>query len=151
MNKRTLKPVFPPAGIEKEYEKRLLKFVRDMRKSCLYWLRAKYRQNEDLIVDSATDNMLKEFRKLMWQWRRNARELCETLPRWFVYQVRRYVAGNLMEQTKPLRDAGLGFNLKFSYMSRKEHGRRRLLIFHWAFCGHLQKSFRDKGRQKGKE
>lgn len=118
--KRTLKPIFPPAGIEREYEKRLKKFVRAMRDSCIYWLKAKYRQNEDLIVDSATDNLLKEFRRLMWQWRKNARELCETLPRWFVYKIRRYVAGNLQEQTKPLRDAGLGFNLKFSYMSRKE-------------------------------
>ena len=27
---------------------------------------------------------------------------------------------NLAEQTRPLRDAGLGFNLKFSYMSQKE-------------------------------
>lgn len=118
--KRTLKPIFPPAGIEKEYEKRLRREIRAMEKSVVYWLRAKYRANEDVIVDSAVDNLLKEFRRLLRQWTRHFNELCETLPKWFVGKIRGYVAGNLVEQTKPLRDAGLGFNLKFSYMSQKE-------------------------------
>ena len=119
--KRTLKPIFPPAGIEKEYEKRLKKAVREMEHSVVYWLRAKYRANESRIVgDSATDDLLKAFRKLLHQWERNFRELAETLPRWFVSKIRGYVAGNLAQQTKPLKDAGLGFNLKFSYMSQRE-------------------------------
>ena len=119
--KRTLKPVFPPAGIEKEYEKRLKRAVREMEKSVVYWLRARYRANESKIVgDSATSDLLKAFRKLLRQWERNFRELAETLPRWFVNKIRGYVTGNLAAQTKPLRDAGLGFNLKFSYMSQKE-------------------------------
>lgn len=119
--KRTLKPIFPPAGIEKEYEKRLKKAVREMEHSVVYWLRARYRANESKIVgDSATDDLLKAFRKLLHQWERNFRELAETLPRWFVSKIRGYVAGNLAQQTKPLKDAGLGFNLKFSYMSNAE-------------------------------
>ena len=119
--KRTLKPIFPPAGIEREYEKRLKKTVREMEKSCVYWLRAKYRANESRIVgDSATDDLLKAFRKLLHQWERNFRELADVLPRWFVTKIRGYVTGNLAQQTKPLKDAGLGFNLKFSYMSQRE-------------------------------
>lgn len=119
--KRTLKPIFPPAGIEREYEKRLKKAVREMEKSCVYWLRAKYRANESRIVgDSATDDLLKAFRKLLRQWERNFRELADVLPKWFVTKIRGYVTGNLAAQTKPLRDAGLGFNLKFSYMSQRE-------------------------------
>lgn len=119
--KRTLKPIFPPAGIEKEYEKRLKKAVREMEHSVVYWLRAKYRANESKIVgDSATDDLLQAFRRLLRQWTRNFNELAETLPRWFVSKIRGYVTGNLAQQTKPLRDAGLGFNLKFSYMSQKE-------------------------------
>lgn len=118
--KRTLKPIFPPAGIEREYEKRLKREIRAMEKSVVYWLRAKYRANEDKILDSATDNMLKEIRRLMRQWKKHFSELCETLPRWFAAKVRGYVAENLIQQTKPLRDAGLGFNIKFSYMSQKE-------------------------------
>jgi len=118
--KRTLKPIYPPAAIQKEYEKRLTREIRAMEKSVVYWLRAKYRANEDLILDSAVDNLLKEFRRLLRQWTRHFNDLCETLPRWFVSKIRGYVAGNLVEQTKPLRDAGLGFNLKFSYMSQKE-------------------------------
>lgn len=119
--KRTLKPVFPPAGIEREYEKRLKKAVREMEKSCVYWLRAKYRANESRIVgDSATDDLLKAFRKLLHQWERNFRELADVLPKWFVSKIRGYVTGNLAAQTNPLRDAGLGFNLKFSYMSNAE-------------------------------
>ena len=64
--RRTLKPVFPPAAIEREYKKRLEKAVREMEKSVVYWLRAKYRANESKIVgDSATDDLLKAFRKLL--------------------------------------------------------------------------------------
>ena len=118
--KRTLKPIFPPAGIEKEYEKRLKKAVRKMEKSCVYWLRARYRANEDKILDSATSDLLQAFRRLLRQWERNFRELADTLPRWFVSKIRGYVTRNLAEQTRPLRDAGLGFNIKFSYMSQKE-------------------------------
>lgn len=126
--RRTLKPVFPPAAIEKEYEKRLKKAVREMEKSCVYWLRAKWKQNESLIQDSATDNLLKELRRLLRQWQRNFDELAETLPVWFVNKIRGYVAGNLAEQTKPLRDAGLGFNLKFTYMSQKERQTFRAIV-----------------------
>jgi len=118
--RRTLKPIYPPAAVQKEYEKRLKKAIREMEKSVIYWLSAKYKANEDLIVDSAVDNLLKEFRRLLRQWTRNFNELCETLPRWFVSKIRGYVTNNLIQQTKPLRDAGLGFNLEFSYMSRKE-------------------------------
>ena len=118
--KRTLKPIFPPAGIEREYEKRLKKAVREMEHSVVYWLSARYKANESKILDSATDDILKAFRRLLRQWTRNFNELCETLPRWFVSKIRSYTARNLIEQTKPLRDAGLGFNLKFSYMSNAE-------------------------------
>ena len=119
--KRTLKPIFPPAGIEREYEKRLKKAVREMEKSVVYWLRAKYRANESRIVgDSATDDILKAFRRLLRQWERNFRELADVLPRWFVNKIRGYVTNNLAQQTKPLKEAGLGFNLKFSYMSQRE-------------------------------
>ena len=101
--KRTLKPIFPPAGIEKEYEKRLKKAVREMEHSVVYWLRARYRANESKIVgDSATDDLLKAFRKLLHQWERNFRELADVLPRWFVNKIRGYVTGNLAAQTKPL-------------------------------------------------
>ena len=120
MTKRTLKPVYPPAAIEKAYKKRLEKAVREMENSVLYWLRAKYRANESKILDSATDNLLKEFRRLLAQWTRNFCVLSETLPRWFAEKIKGYVHSNLIQQTKPLRDAGLGFNLKFSYMSQKE-------------------------------
>ena len=118
--KRTLKPVQPPAGIEAEYRKRIQKEVRAMEKSVIYWLRAKYRANEDKIMDSATDNLLKELHRLLRQWQGNFNELADTLPRRFVNQIRGYQARFLMQQVKPLREAGMGFNLKFSYISQKE-------------------------------
>ena len=99
--KRTLKPIFPPAGIEKEYEKRLKKAVREMEHSVIYWLSARYKANESKILDSATDDMTKAFRKLLHQWERNFRELSETLPSWFVEKTKAYVHNNLIEQTKP--------------------------------------------------
>lgn len=118
--KRTLKPIFPPAAIEKSYEKRLKRAIREMEKSCLYWLSSSYKANEELILDSATDNLLQVFRRLLRQWLRNFRELSEILPTWFVGKIRGYVTRNLVEQTKPLRDAGLGYNLTFRYMSQAE-------------------------------
>lgn len=126
--KRTLNPVFPPAGIEKEYEKRLKKAVREMEKSVVYWLRARYKANESKILDSATDDLLKAFRRLLRQWMRNFRELAEVLPEWFVKKIRGYVSRNLVEQTRPLRDAGLGFNLKFAYMSQAERQVFRAIV-----------------------
>ena len=89
--KRTLKPVFPPAGIEKEYEKRLKKAVREMEKSVVYWLRARYRANESKIMDSATSDLLEALRRLLRQWKRNFDELAETLPRWFVNKIKGFV------------------------------------------------------------
>ena len=118
--KRTLKPVFPSAAIEREYEKRLKKAVREMEKSCIYWLSASYKANESKILDSATDDMLQTFRRLLRQWLKKFRELADILPEWFVGKIRGYVARNLIQQTKPLRDAGLGFNLTWRYMSQAE-------------------------------
>jgi uncharacterized protein with gpF-like domain len=91
-----------------------------MEHSVVYWLSARYKANESKILDSATDDILKAFRRLLRQCTRNFNELCETLPRWFVSKIRGYTARNLIEQTRSLRDTGLGFNLKFSYMSNAE-------------------------------
>lgn len=91
-----------------------------MEKSCIYWLSASYKANESKILDSATDDMLQTFRRLLRQWLKKFRELADILPEWFVGKIRGYVARNLIQQTKPLRDAGLGFNLTWRYMSQAE-------------------------------
>lgn len=117
---KTFKPIYPPVSIEAYYRRRLQKEIRAMEKSVVYWLRAKWKQNESLIRDSATDNLLKEMHKLLRQWHRNFSELAEVLPYEFVSKIRGYTARNLIEQTKPLKEAGLGFNLEFKYMSRQE-------------------------------
>lgn len=118
--KRTLKPVRPPVALEKEYKKRIMAHVREMRHSVIYWLRAKYRANEDLIVDSATDNLLKEFHRLLRQWERNFKEFAESDALWFVTNIRKYTSKNLENQFKPMTKEGFGFDLKFSYISQKE-------------------------------
>lgn len=126
--KRTLKPVFPPAAIEKEYKKRLLSAVREMENSCVYWLRAKYRANEDMITDSATDALLKEFRRLLRQWGKKFAERADVLSRWFATKTRSYAARNLQSQMEPLRRGGLGFDLKFQYQSQKERQVFRAIV-----------------------
>lgn len=118
--KRTLNPIFPPAAIEQEYEKRLKAAIREMEKSCVDELSKTYKANEDKILDSATDNLLKTFRQLLRKWMDKFNALADVLPEWFVGKIRGYVARNLIQQTKPLRDAGLGFNLTFRYMSEAE-------------------------------
>ena len=84
---RTLKPIYPPVSIEAYYRRRLQKEIRAMEKSVVYWLRAKWKQNESLIRDSATDNLLKEMHKLLRQWHRNFSELAEVLPYEFVSKI----------------------------------------------------------------
>lgn len=118
--KKALHPIQPPAAIETEYRRKLQKAVREMEKSIVYWLKARYRANEDKIMDSATDDLLKELRKLTRQWNRNFNELAKTLPKSFISKVRGYESRNLVQQMKPYRDAGLGFNLDFKYISNKE-------------------------------
>ncbi len=121
---KTLKPVFPPAATEKYYNKRLQELVSAMERSVVWWLRAKYRAEESQIVttatDSATDELQKEFRRLLHQWERKFRDESDGLATRFVRRVRNYSARNLQAQLEPLRRGGLGFDLKFSYMSRKE-------------------------------
>ena len=118
--RRTLRPIHPPAAIESAYKKKLVGMVREMEHSCLYWLKAKYRQNESQIMDSATTNMSKELRRLIAQWKRNFSEFAEDAADWFAWEVRNFTDRNLMKQLKPYKEMGLGFDLTFEYISRKE-------------------------------
>lgn len=118
--KRTLKPVFPPAAIETKYRQKLERLVEEMRRSCVWWLRARYRANEDKILDSATDDMLKEFRRLLRQWEGRFRDDADDYAEWFARSTRNYTTRNLKAQLDKLKKLGLGFNLEFRYMSQKE-------------------------------
>lgn len=53
LQKRTLKPVRPNAGLKAEYRRRLLVLVDEMNNSIMYWVTAAYRQNETAIVGDA--------------------------------------------------------------------------------------------------
>lgn len=118
---RALRPIRPPASIEKEYRDKLLKLVKEMDDSLMYWLTAKYRQAESEIVgDGALGDLTTELRKQAEKWRERFKEESATLSTWFATSIRNYVAYNLSNQFRKSGLVKLGFDLKYSYRSQKE-------------------------------
>lgn len=69
-NSDLLKPIFPNAGIEAAYAKRLTSLVAAMHKSVNYWVNAKYRAEAGrLATDASPANELRDLlRKLLRRW-----------------------------------------------------------------------------------
>jgi uncharacterized protein with gpF-like domain len=66
-----LAPIYPNAGLEAAYRKRLLKLVDEMSKSLLWWLRAAYREHEPTILAedaSPSHAMSKAMEDLAKRW-----------------------------------------------------------------------------------
>lgn len=118
---RALRPIRPPVSIEKEYRDKLLKLVKEMDDSLMYWLTAKYRQAESEIVgDGALGDLTTEIRKQSERWKKRFQEESATLSTWFATAIRSYVAYNLTNQMRKSGLVKLGFDLKYSYRSQKE-------------------------------
>lgn len=118
---RALRPIRPPVSIEKEYRDKLLKLIREMDDSLMYWLTAKYRQAESEIVgDGKLGDLTTELRKQSEKWKKRFQEESATLSTWFATSIRNYVAYNLANQMRKYKLVKLGFDLKYSYRSQKE-------------------------------
>lgn len=85
--------VRPSAGLERWYRKKLMKEIRAMQDSVLWWLRAVYRSRESEIV-AATDaspahEIWDDLRKVMRRWEKHFDELGPKLAKQFVGRLSR--------------------------------------------------------------
>lgn len=118
---RALRPIRPPVAIEREYHKKLKALLQEMDRSLYWWLRAKYRAAEPVIVgDSAMDDIYKELSRLNKEWAKKFRTKSLDVAKWFATEVQKYTTNNLQQQMKKTKLLGLGFDLKFTYHSQKE-------------------------------
>jgi SPP1 gp7 family putative phage head morphogenesis protein len=118
---RSLKPIRPPVAIEREYHKKLKALLQEMDKSLYWWLRAEYRKAEPEIVgDSAMSDLRDKLKKLVREWMKKFSDKAKEIASWFAGKVQGYTTNNLQQQMKKAKLAELGFDLKFSYHSRKE-------------------------------
>jgi SPP1 gp7 family putative phage head morphogenesis protein len=118
---RALKPVRPPVAIERDYHKKLKAMLKEMDRSLYYWLRAEYRKSEPEIVgDSAITDLRAKLKKLVRYWEKKYDEHAESLAKWFASSVQKHTTRNLQNQMQLAKLTRLGFDLQFTYHSRKE-------------------------------
>lgn len=121
---RTLRPVRPPVAIEREYHKKLKALVQKMNKSLFWWLRSEYRK----VTDAPMSDLRKKLKELHKYWEKVYNEEADKLAEWFASHVQAYTTSNLQRQFSRAKLATLGFDLKFTYHSRKERDIFRSII-----------------------
>lgn len=107
----TLAPIYPSAGVEAEYRKRLLDLVNEMAKSYAWFVRAAYRSNEPAImaIDAdPTDALRKAMEKLADRWRARFDDRAEALAEYFATEASKRTDAALKAA---LRKSG--FTIKF--------------------------------------
>lgn len=119
-----LRPVRPPVAIQSEYHKKLKAFVQELDKSLFWWLRARYRQvDNDLIQttqDGAMGDLVKELRRLERDWLKKANAFATETADWFSAKIQGYTSITIQNEMKKRDLVRAGFDLKFSYHSMKE-------------------------------
>lgn len=119
-----LKPVRPPVAIQRAYHKKLKAFVQEMDRSLFWWLRAKYRQVDNQMIqtaqDSAFSDLVKELRRLEREWVKKSNVFATETAEWFAGKIQGYTAITLQTEMKKRDFVRLGFDLKFTYHSMKE-------------------------------
>lgn len=103
---KTLKPVYPNAGIEAAYRKRLRKLIEEMNRSVAYWLKASYRKNEPEIMaadEVPAAELQKAINRLTKQWQKKFDEAAPKLAAHFAQSVK---GRSDLALKKILKDAG---------------------------------------------
>jgi hypothetical protein len=130
---KVLPPIRPNAGLKADFKKRLLKLVRTMHKSTVYWISAAYKANEPVIIELGKDarrildcptglgsplismdalpaNALsKTTRELKRRWKKKFNEGADELARYFAQAVSARTDEQL---SKILKD--VGFSVEFA-------------------------------------
>lgn len=89
MPDKVLRPVHPNVGVEMEYRRRLIRMIEDMHNSIMYWVEARYKNNEPAIVMDATPavQLRITINKLKKQWLKKFDEGARDLAAYFAQDV----------------------------------------------------------------
>jgi SPP1 gp7 family putative phage head morphogenesis protein len=90
MPEKVLRPVHPNVGVEMEYRRQMVKLIEQMHKSVMYWVEAKYRNNEPAIaMDGPTPSVRLRMiiNKLRKQWLKRFDQASVDLARYFAKDV----------------------------------------------------------------
>lgn len=107
-----LKPIFPNAGVEAAYAKRLVKLVDAMHKSVDYWVSANYRaESARLATDASPAKELRDLlRRLAKRWIKIFDDIAEHAATGFATAASDRVDANFIEQFRK-RDFRINFKL----------------------------------------
>ena len=113
---KLLRAQHPNAGLQKEYERKLLATLDEMQRSVEYWLLSAYRQNKQRIVQDAEPPsqvpatwMQWALRRLQRYWLRRWRDRADILARWFLRRMRTTSAAQFKAAMK-----AAGFTVKMA-------------------------------------
>ena len=121
---KVLRPVWPNAGIEAEYRRRLRALLEEVHNSVLYWVRAAYRQNEPEVTQLANEvaqdaspsaELRKIMRALTKRWRSSIEGTAKKLAKWFAKSAATRSDAALK---KILKDGGFAVEFKLTPAQR---------------------------------
>lgn len=112
------------AALRQKYFKKLMNIIDEMNKSVMWWLGARYKDNEKEIIasDSAANDIEKELKDLMKRWSKRFDEAAEDIAKDFVKSATNHSTNNLKAL---LKKAGWTTNLK---LSRKAQDKLKALV-----------------------
>jgi uncharacterized protein with gpF-like domain len=111
---KVLRPVRPSAAITAEYEAKLVKLIREMQDSVVYWLKASYRQNEPRIIamdETPADALRRTMKELAARWIRKFDKASEKLAEWFTQSVENRSTTQLK---KILKEGGIAVDFQMT-------------------------------------
>lgn len=108
-----LKPVHPNEGIRLEYNGKLLRLIREMQASYVYFLKAQYRENPPTMALDALParELERELSRLGTRWQKRIDEAAPKLARWFTQAAHRRSQDGLK---KILKDGGISVEFKMT-------------------------------------
>lgn len=88
-SEKVLRPVHPNVGVEAEYRRRMIKMIEEMHNSVMYWVEARYKNNEPAIaMDASAASILRmTLNKLKNQWLKKFNEGARDLADYFAQDV----------------------------------------------------------------
>ena len=112
---KTLRPIRPNKGIERDYKRRLDKLVLEMNKSVTYWIKAGYKREvvPTLAMDAKSPSvqMSRILKKRIKQWTIKFDAMADTIATWFADTEQKYTDTALK---KAFKDAGFTISLKMT-------------------------------------
>lgn len=108
-----LRPVYPSAGLEAEYRKKLDRLIGEMHRSLVYWLSATYRGNPPEMAgdESPAMAMRNAMRRLGQRWQRQFDRLAAEYAPEFAKRTKRYADAAFAQR---LKKAGFTVQFKMS-------------------------------------